>query len=259
MRFLLTNDDGIYAKGIEAIYFALREKGHEVTVVAPLGQRSGVGHGLTYLSPIRVEKVFRNQEFFGYGVEGNPGDCVKWGLRHLMKEPPDRVVSGINNGYNFGFHVYYSGTVAGAMEGAIQKVPSIALSTNYHRDNDFSTEAAVAADLVDEVVQWDLSWEKVLNINIPRISSPGEIAGKLITKQSFFQVDAGYELNSSPFGQQFYWLKGKAFDVNEDLAFDDAAVSQGYVSITPLDLDRTCDDTFERLKSQLEGKGTVEK
>src|SRR5688572_4893 len=130
MRILLTNDDGIHAPGLRALRKELLKLG-EVTVVAPAGEQSAVGHSVTLLTPLIVQEITEGQEFIGWAVEGRPADCVKLALLELLPEPPDLVVSGMNAGSNAGINVLYSGTVAAAIEGAFYRQTSIAVSLEY--------------------------------------------------------------------------------------------------------------------------------
>ncbi|HDM76023.1 MAG TPA: 5'/3'-nucleotidase SurE, partial [Deltaproteobacteria bacterium] len=135
-RVLITNDDGIYAKGIEVLFFELRKE-FEVIVVAPETEQSAVGHAITLMNPLRLKKINRNGEFFGYAINGTPADCVKLAIKELVTEPLDLVVSGINLGANVGINVIYSGTVSAATEGTMMGVPSIAVSIDTFKDPDF--------------------------------------------------------------------------------------------------------------------------
>ncbi|MGD8372893.1 MAG: 5'/3'-nucleotidase SurE, partial [Syntrophobacterales bacterium] len=143
MKILLTNDDGIYSKGIEVLYEHL-SRDHEVQVVAPEIERSAVGHAITLTDPLLVKPVDRNGAFFGYGVKGTPADCVKLAINEVMEQQPELVVSGINLGANVGINVIYSGTVSAATEGAILGVPAIAVSINTFRNPDFEPAARFA-------------------------------------------------------------------------------------------------------------------
>src|SRR5438270_1829140 len=146
MRILLTNDDGVYAPGLRALRKELQKLG-EVTVVAPVGEQSAVGHSITLLTPLITQEVLdENQTPMGWAVEGRPADCVKLALLELLKEPPDLIVSGLNAGSNAGINVLYSGTVAAAVEGAFFQCTSIALSLQYTRARplDFARAASLA-------------------------------------------------------------------------------------------------------------------
>ncbi|MEE9605410.1 MAG: 5'/3'-nucleotidase SurE, partial [Candidatus Scalindua sp.] len=169
MKILLTNDDGIYSPGILALKQAMKPLG-SVTVVAPDVQKSGVGHAITFSHPLRVRDVYLDSEFVGYGIDGSPADCVKLGVREIMKEKPELLIAGINIGANVGINVLYSGTVAAAIEGAILDVPSIAFSLEVSESpSDIQGAAAIAKDMVSHIVKKKLPKGTLLNINIPLI------------------------------------------------------------------------------------------
>src|SRR5882757_1330039 len=154
MRILLTNDDGVYAPGLRALRTELRTLG-EVTVVAPAGEQSAVGHSITLLTPLLVQEVLdENNEPMGWAVEGRPADCVKLALLELLKEPPDLVISGLNAGSNAGINVLYSGTVAAAIEGSFFQHTSIALSlaTTKPKPPNFSAAAGYARQVIDQIL-----------------------------------------------------------------------------------------------------------
>ena len=150
MKILLTNDDGVFAKGIETLFTALSVD-HEVTVVAPETEQSAVGHAITWLEPLRVNMVNRNGHFFGYALKGTPADCVKIAITELMDAPPEIVVSGINLGANVGVNVIYSGTVSAATEAAVLGIPSIAVSVDSFQPIDFNASAQFIQKLVPQV------------------------------------------------------------------------------------------------------------
>ena len=150
MRVALTNDDGIQAVGLRAIYNALREAGHEVHVVAPMTEQSAVGHAITILNPLRATLV-EEPGFTGYGIYGTPADCVKLGTGELMSDPPDIVVSGINGGANVGPDVLYSGTVAAATEGAHLGFSSLAVSYDSFRVRDLTEHVRYAVALMEKL------------------------------------------------------------------------------------------------------------
>ncbi len=140
MKILVSNDDGIDSIGIYELVKALKEIG-DVTVVAPWKEQSAVGHAITMKVPLRVIRYYRNGDFFGYAVDGTPADCVKMGIRNIMGESPDVVVSGINHGSNTAINTIYSGTVSAAREAAIMDVPSIAISVTNHAATHFQYAA----------------------------------------------------------------------------------------------------------------------
>src|SRR5439155_6827070 len=155
MRILLTNDDGVYAPGLRAIRKELMKLG-DVTVVAPVGEQSAVGHSITLLTPLITQEVLdENQQPMGWAVEGRPADCVKLALLELLKEPPDLIVSGLNAGSNAGINVLYSGTVAAAVEGSFFQCTSIAVSLQYTKPKppDFAKAVEHAGKVGAQIVR----------------------------------------------------------------------------------------------------------
>ena len=151
MRILLTNDDGIFAEGLAAIYEELCAIG-EVVVVAPADGQSGAGHSITFAEPLLCNKVDVDGRFTGYGVHGSPADCVKLGVKQLLSEPVDLIVSGINLGANVGINVFYSGTVAAAMEGAFFRIPAVAMSLASEEKVDFKAVAKYCVAVLKKVL-----------------------------------------------------------------------------------------------------------
>jgi 5'-nucleotidase len=166
MHILLTNDDGIFAPGLAAIYKKLIRLG-KVSVVAPAEGKSGASHSIT-LEPLMCDKVDLTGKFAGYSVSGSPADCVKLGIMELTAEPIDLVVSGMNHGANVGVNVYYSGTVAAAMEAAFFSIPSVALSVAYEEDTDFDAAAEYGLGVIEKLLP--LGPGSVININVPMLS-----------------------------------------------------------------------------------------
>src|SRR5260221_13269765 len=151
MRILLTNDDGVHAPGLRALRKELRKIG-EVTVVAPVGEQSAVGHSVTLLTPLIIQEVYDDdKQFLGWAVEGRPADCVKLALLELLPEPPDLIVSGMNAGSNSGINVLYSGTVAAAIEGSFFRRTSIACSLGWSKGKplDFETGARDSRKVIE--------------------------------------------------------------------------------------------------------------
>ena len=179
MLILLTNDDGIYAPGLAAMHRELVQLG-EVYVVAPATEQSGVGHMITYLTPLIVKEVFQNErmvgggdERWGWAVQGSPADCVKIGISEFCPRRPDLVVSGINAGLNAGINVLYSGTVAAAIEGAFYGVTSFAVSLQYDRHFQFDKAARVARQVIEQVLQNKGPEPQLYNMNIPTAALDG--------------------------------------------------------------------------------------
>ncbi len=245
MIILLTNDDGIFAKGILALYQELKKIAN-VTIVAPDSERSSVGHGITLAKPIFVKKVSRQGKFFGYGVRGLPADCIKFATSVLLKKKPDAVVSGINLGPNEGCSVFYSGTVAGAREGAILGIPSIAVSLATFRQPDYSYAAQFAARLVLQVHKNRIHPETFLNLNIPNLK-PSLIRGVKICRQCMVPIHGEFTKHKDPHGRTYYWMKGKDPVTKKDLSIDTYALSQGYITITPVHCNLTDRKTLQKI------------
>ncbi|MES0396605.1 MAG: 5'/3'-nucleotidase SurE [Syntrophobacteria bacterium] len=247
MRILLTNDDGIYAKGIEVLHEHL-SKDHDVVVVAPETEQSAVGHAITLTDPLRVKSINRNGAFFGYAVKGTPADCVKLAINELMNPPPDLVVSGINLGANVGINVIYSGTVSAATEGTILGVPAIAVSINTFSDPDFRPAARFARLLVRQVKEHGLPPHTSLNVNVPAISE-SKIRGVRVTRQGVTRFVEKFDRRIDPRENVYYWQCGSTPPLEEDGDTDASALANDCISITPIQHDLTNYDFLESLRS----------
>jgi 5'-nucleotidase len=247
LQILVTNDDGIDSPGIYALVQSLKEIG-EVTVIAPIKEQSAAGHSITMQIPLRVTKSFKNGEFFGYGISGTPADCVKIGIRNIMKDTPNLVVSGINNGSNTAINIIYSGTVSAAREAAIMDVPSIAVSVTNHNVMDFKFAAKFSKIIAKELVEKDVPPGTFLNVNIPDVPED-KIAGVLLTKQGKSKWDDIYEHRIDPQGRDYFWLTGDLLEVDSDMDTDQAAIKKNYVSVSPIHFDLTDYSTFDKMKA----------
>jgi len=230
-KILVTNDDGIFAPGIFALWKAMSKIG-DVTVVAPDSEKSAVGHAITLTDPIRVQEINGRNGYTGFAVKGTPADCVKIACRALMKTPPDIVVSGINSGANIGSDVIYSGTVSAATEGTILGIPSIAMSLTSIQGGNMSASQNAAEKVVKNVFKNGLPDGTLLNVNVP--NTPQEdIKGYRITKQGNTIFKDKFEKREDPRGKYYYWMSGEhTKDYDEDT--DGFAVQNGYISITPI-------------------------
>ncbi|OGR44301.1 MAG: 5'/3'-nucleotidase SurE [Elusimicrobia bacterium GWA2_61_42] len=237
MEILITNDDGIYAEGIYALACALKKLGN-VTVVAPDTQRSAVGHAITIADPLRVVTANRNGKFFGYAASGTPADCVKLGIKSIMKKRPDLVVSGINLGGNQGYNILYSGTVSGATEGALLGIPSLAVSLDTFTKPDFGPSAAFAVKIAAMMKKKKLPAGTLLNVNLPNISA-AKIKGVRITNQSRTSFNDWFDKRRDPHGNTYYWMTGDFKPKDADGASDLNALRAGYISVTPIQFDLT--------------------
>jgi 5'-nucleotidase len=247
MRILLTNDDGINAPGLLALYKELKQVG-EVAVVAPDSERSAVGHAITLSDPLRVWNFEKNGEFFGYAVNGTPADCVKIAYWALMDQKPDLVVSGINLGSNTGMNVIYSGTVSAATEGTILNIPSFAISLTTFTNPDFAYAAKFGAKLAKILFEKGLPKGTFLNVNVPPVKEE-EIQGVVITRQGKAAYMERFDKRIDPANRVYYWLTGKKVKIEEDLNVDDFAILNNRVSITPIHYDLTNYQYLDELKS----------
>ncbi len=237
MHILLTNDDGIYADGIYAIYAGLA-KWADVTVVAPDSERSSVGHGITLAHPIYFKKVKRKGKFFGYGISGTPADCVKFGVSVILKRKPDLVVSGINFGANDGTSVFYSGTVAGAREGAIMGIPAIAFSLGTFVNPDFAPAAKVASRLVKILSKQHMPAGSFINVNIPPVKA-SQIKGIKVCRQGTQPIHEEFLKRVDPGQRQYYWMTGSMPVIPNDDGTDTYALKKKYITVTPIHCDLT--------------------
>ncbi len=251
MKILISNDDGISSPGLNALAIELRKIG-DVTIVAPVTEQSAVGHAITMKYPLRITDFYKNGDFFGYAVDGTPADCIKIGIRNIMHEPPDIVVSGINLGSNTAINIIYSGTVSAAREAAIMDVPSIAVSVTSHEAKDFSFAAKFSSKLAQMVAKNKLPAGTLLNVNIPDLPEE-QITGALLTQQGKSKWDDVYEERKDPYGQKYYWLTGNLVQHDTTLETDQFAIRKNYISVTPIHFDLTDYKTYDAMKSwQLE-------
>jgi 5'-nucleotidase len=249
MRFLLTNDDGIYAQGLASLTRELSQDA-ECIVVAPEIEQSAVGHAITIFRPLMVRKARKNGNFLGYAVAGTPADCVKIGICELAGGPVDLVVSGINRGANVGINVLYSGTVSAATEAAIQGIPSMAISLDTHQEADFSTAARFARRMAAFILEHPLP-HVALNVNVPAIPEE-EIRGVLVAKQGRARLMESYDRRIDPRDNIYYWLAGETeLPVHEDEESDGSALKRGMITITPICYDLTRHDLLDDLKARV--------
>ncbi len=243
---LITNDDGIYAPGIFHLRNALEGLG-QLFVVAPLVEKSAVGHAITLSDPLRVTEVERDNRFFGYAVNGTPADCVKLGCKCLLPRQPDLVVSGINQGPNTATNVIYSGTVSAAAEGAIMGIPAIAVSLASFTRPEFAFAAKFTRYLAQKVLQHGLPERTVLNVNVPAVPE-NEIEDIVITRQGKGRYEEAFDKRVDPNNRTYYWLTGKRMILDNGNDVDDLVVMQNKVSITPIQYDLTHYSFIKELK-----------
>jgi len=253
MHILLTNDDGIYAPGLSAMYRRLTELGR-VTVAAPSDIRSGAGHSIT-LKPITCETVEIMGHFTGFSVDGTPGDCVKLALHKLLdtaRTPVDLVVSGINHGSNLGVHVFYSGTVAAAVEGAFNGIPSIAVSGALDEPMDMEAIADRAMEVIRTLLP--LASGPVININIPKLSR-GAPKGIRVAPHATSGYRERYLDGKTPSGQRTYQFSDDVpRDPDIDRESDVRYLSEGYITVSALSIHRNDLRRNRQLRLRLDGQ-----
>lgn len=246
MRILLSNDDGYFAPGIAALAEALKTLG-DVTVVAPERDRSGASNSLTLDRPLSLRKSSNGFYF----VNGTPTDCVHLAVTGMLEHLPDMVVSGVNHGANMGDDTIYSGTVAAATEGYLLGVPSIAISLAGKEAHDFSCAARVAKDLVERFIRAPFRQRVLLNVNVPD-RSYDDLKGLRVTRLGKRHKAEPVIKTATPRGETVYWIgaAGQAADAGEGTDFH--AVSHGFVSVTPLQIDLTHNGLIPEVVTWLE-------
>lgn len=266
MRLLISNDDGVFADGIQCLANTLAIAGHEVTVVCPDRERSATGHGLTLHDPIRAEPVtgIFDESVKVWACSGTPADCVKLALGALVETKPDFVLAGINHGPNLGTDILCSGTVSAAMEGLLEKIPSMALSLGDFTSREFEGGAVFARDFLANYAKTQgadaNSKPMLLNVNIPAVPAE-EIVGVTMARLAFRQYFDAFEQRTDPRGHHYYWLAGEALkevdlDAGEAIAdqfpTDVTAVRKNYISVTPLHFNLTAHRELAPWDTQLQ-------
>jgi len=246
MKILLTNDDGIYAEGLWALYRRFAGK-HSVIVVAPERERSAVGHGITLNAPFRAEKVEVNNGCAGYAVSGTPVDCIKLGILEILESKPDMVISGINPGANVGVNINYSGTVSAAKEAALYGIPAIAVSMMGPEVTHYDAAARFVELLANQVAKKGLPFGTLLNVNVPDRPLK-EVSGVRISRLSIAFFPEYIEKRTDPRNRTYYWHGCDYMSSDNDPDFDETALYQNYISITPVKCDMTDYSLIEDMK-----------
>lgn len=240
MKILLSNDDGIHAKGLLSIKQELERTGHDVFVLAPDKPRSACSHSITLHKPMRADETELADGTIGYACSGTPSDCVSLALLGVMEEKPDLVVSGINHGPNLGWDLTYSGTVAAAREGAMNGLPAVALSlATYAPLPDYSLSAIAGAKIISSLEEHKLPKHTLLNINVPSVKNVSDISAVEITRQGERKYSGVLDKRTDPNGRAYYWRGGEVPVDQLDEGSDVKAIKEGKISITPIHLDLT--------------------
>lgn len=232
-RILVTNDDGIFAPGLNALVEIARTFG-EVIVVAPNSPQSGMGHAITLHEPLRINKIMQFEGIESYECSGTPVDCVKLAKNVILKDKSiDLCLSGINHGSNASINIIYSGTISAAMEASLEGIPSIAFSLlDYSFEADFKACEKFVTEIIGKAIQTGIRGCKLLNVNIPKLGG-SQIRGIKICRQAEGRWDEEYKESKDPRGESYYWLTGNFItnDYQEDT--DMWALENGYISIVP--------------------------
>lgn len=245
MKILLSNDDGVHAKGIAVLHQALSQIA-DVTVIAPDRNCSGASHSLTLLNPLRATTL--DNGFIS--VNGTPTDCVHLGVSKLVDEVPDLVVAGINNGANLGDDTLYSGTVAAATEGRHLGLPAIAVSLCSKQENHYETAAQVTVEIIKKLANHPLPKDQIININVPDIPLH-DLKGMKVTRLGARHKADTMTEQVDPWGRSVYWYGTLGHESDAGEGTDFHAVNNGYAAITPLKVDMTAHDSIDAVASWL--------
>jgi 5'/3'-nucleotidase len=252
MRILITNDDGIHAPGLAVLERIAKTLSDDIFVVAPEYDQSGVAHSLTINDPLRLRKISARH----FAVKGTPTDCVIMGVRRLLGDvKPDLVLSGVNNGQNVADDITYSGTVAGALEGASLGLPSIALSQAYgpvgHDEAFWECAETHAPGLIGKILDLGIPQGIVINVNFPACP-PEAVRGIAATAQGRRDAQTvTVEERADGRGKPYYWISVARGHETPGLGTDLAALAQNNISVTPLKLDLTGDEMLTRYAHRL--------
>lgn len=246
MHILLTNDDGIFAPGLKALEQELNRLG-QVTVVAPATEQSGVGHSITYLTPVICQEVRENGRQRGWAIEGSPADCVKLGIFEYCPQRPKLVVSGINGGLNAGINIMYSGTVAAAIEGAFFGITSVAVSLEKDEHADFHQAATIAGRLIERILHYSTQEPKLYNINIPTAATR-QNAEVRVVPMGLSRYGENFIRRKDPIGRTYFWATTDPPPEKTEHETDLTALDAGNVTLTPLDYNLTSFQQMSRMQ-----------
>ena len=243
MMILVSNDDGIQSEGILALEEKLQRLG-EVYTVAPDRVQNSMSHAITLHRPLRAKEIGPRR----FAVDGTPTDCVKLALTGLLPSKPALVVSGINIGPNLGDDIIYSGTVSAAVEGTLLEVPSIAVSLVTLRNSPFEVAAEFAGTLAARVLEKGLPSGTLLNVNVPPLPTQ-EVKGWRLTRQGKRRYIEQVVERIDPRGRKYYWIGGDDLGFDKEDGTDCMAIHEGYISVTPLQVDMTNYRVFQEIKA----------
>ena len=251
MRILLTNDDGINAPGLSVLEHIARRFSDDIWICAPAEEQSGAGHSLTLTRPIRLREHAERR----FSVAGTPTDAVTMALKKLMPAPPDLILSGVNRGANLGDDVTYSGTVSAAIEGALAGIRSIALSQVYSKEGmadavPFDAAEAWGEKVIRPLIDAPFAPRTLVNVNFPPLTA-GEVKGIRVVRQGFHDYARGSVVEGTdPRGYRYYWFGLHGIEHSAGHETDLEAIDDGYVAVTPLQLDLTHDGSMQALRDR---------
>ncbi|MGN7784887.1 5'/3'-nucleotidase SurE [Niabella sp. 22666] len=250
---LITNDDGITAPGIRALYEAVKDLG-QIVIVAPDKPQSGMGHAITIGHPLRLQPSDLFPGVDAYSCSGTPVDCVKLAVDKVLHRKPDLCLSGINHGPNHSINVIYSGTMSAAMEAAIENIPAVGFSLMDHSINaDFSAAQHYARVITEKMLKDKPAKHILLNVNIPNFPL-SEIKGYKICKQAYAKYQEKFLERKDPSGKKYYWLTGEFVNFDNGRDSDVWALANNYVSVVPVQFDLTNYDLKTKLEKQWKDK-----
>lgn len=236
MKILITNDDGVHSSGIIELARVL-QKNHQVFMVAPRTEQSGISQAITFLRPLFPLELGASGEsdsqIPGYSVDGTPTDCVKLALFELCPFKPDLILSGVNGGLNAGTNVCYSGTVAGAMAGAVFGFPSIAISLESAKQMNFRAASKIAGTLVEQLVTDDWPEKTAININIPQVALNNNAAVKVVPVE-VNPLGYSYDKGLDPKGRPYYWSNNKPDPDPSEFETDCSELKLGHITVSPI-------------------------
>ncbi len=254
MRILLTNDDGYHAPGLEVLEAIARQFSDDIWICAPSEEQSGAGHALTLNRPVRLVK-FADRRF---AVTGTPTDSVVMALRQVLDNPPDLILSGVNRGANLADDITYSGTVSAAIEGALAGIRSVAFSqvhtaASIAAGNLFEAAQQWGAKVLQPLIDAPLAARTLINVNFPPVAA-AEVKGIRVTRQGFHDYARGTVIEGKdPRGYKYYWFGLDPIEHTMDHGTDLEAIEEGFVSVTPLQLDLTHYSTIGVLAERFDG------
>lgn len=245
---LVTNDDGVSAKGIASLFEVVHCMG-QVVLIAPDSPQSGMGHAITINDPLRLYPSTLFEEIDAMACSGTPVDCVKLGINQVLRRKPDLLVSGINHGANTATNVLYSGTMSAAVEGAMEGIPSIGFSLcDFAADADFSVAKKIVASVVGAVLKNGLPNGVCLNVNIPKLTMK-EFKGIKVCRQAHAYWEDRFDERKDQFNRSYYWLTGKYIEMDQTEDTDLYWIEKGYATIVPTQFDMTKYEAIKELES----------